>query len=288
MEKVPHRCLVRLRGIFNSLKKAERKAAEYLMASPDSIQKMGVVEFASHAHCSQATVVRLAKRLGYEGFPDMRMDFASADASVPYRDIAMQDDPETVLQKVFTNAIQALNDTLAAIDTSQYNRAVESMLAARSMAFLGLGNAAVVAREAYHKFLRVGVSCHTAEDIDLQLIILSAHLQKKDVLIAISHSGESKPIIATSRVAKKKGVSVIAITNFPRSTLAKLADIVLLTAVFQEHLNGEVASQRLAQLAVLESLFVNYLLHKGSGVRKSLSEVNETLSLNKNVRRNNL
>lgn len=281
-EQVPHRCLVRLRGVYPSLKRAERQAADHLLAAPETIQAGGVAEFAGRAGCSQATVVRLAQRLGYDGYPAMREDFATGNSEVPYRDIRTTDQPEVVLRKVFANSIQALQDTLAALDSQRYRRAVKLLLKARSLAFFGLGNAAVVAREAYHKFLRIGVAAHTAEDPDLQLIILSSHLTRDDLLVAISYSGESKPIIAAARTAQARGIRVLVITNFPRSTLARLADGVLLTAVFQEHLNGEIGSQRLAQLAVLESLYVNYLLHKGASVRTALAAVNATLGMNKN------
>jgi len=281
-ERVPHRCLVRLRGIYHSLKKAERKAADYLLAAPDAIHQAGVVEFSTQAGCSQATVVRLAQRLGYDGYPALRDAFGEPETEVPYRDIATTDTPQVVLRKVFANSVQALQDTLAAIDPVQYTKAVEALVTAKSLAFFGLGNAAVVAREAYHKFLRIGVPCHTAEDPDLQLIILSNHLDREDVMVAISYSGESKSILVAARAAKARGIRVLAITNFPRSSLAKLADLVLLTAVFQEHVNGEIGSQRLAQLAVLEGLYVNYLLRCGTKARKALAAANVAIGLNKN------
>src|SRR5512147_703336 len=90
-ERVPHNCLVRLRGIYHSLKKAERKAADYLLAAPDAIHRAGVVEFSTEAGCSQATVVRLAQRLGYDGYPALRSAFAAPETEVPYRDIAASD-----------------------------------------------------------------------------------------------------------------------------------------------------------------------------------------------------
>ncbi|HLH53416.1 MAG TPA: MurR/RpiR family transcriptional regulator [Verrucomicrobiae bacterium] len=281
-EKVPHRCLIRLRGIYHSLKTAERKAADYLLASPANVQGSGVVEFAERAGCSEATVVRLAQRLGYDGYPSLRNDFGSPEAEVPYRDISADDKPDTVLSKVFENSVQALQDTLASLDRAQYRMSVDALLSARSLAFFGLGNAAVVAREAYHKFLRIGVPCHTSEDADLQLIILSNHLSRGDLMIAISYSGESKPILTSMRAAQARGIRVLAITNFPRSSLAKSADLVLLTAVFHEHINGEIGSERLAQLAVLESLYVNYLLRSGPAIRKALGAANEVVGLNKN------
>jgi len=279
-DRVPHRCLVKLKGVYHSLKKAERKAADYLLSAPGAIAESGVVEFAAHAGCSEATVVRLAQRLGYEGFPELKSDFAQV-GPVPYRDIQVDDDPESVVKKVFANSIQALSDTLDAMDMAEYRQAVDLMLRAKKLAFFGLGNAAVVAREIYQEFLRIGVPVYTAEDGDLQLIIVSTQLGPGDLLTAISYTGESRPILTLARQARARGVKLLAVTNFPRSTLARLADVVLLTAVFQEHVNGEVGSKRLAQLAVLESLYVNYLLRQGAVARKNLGAASRALGANK-------
>jgi DNA-binding MurR/RpiR family transcriptional regulator len=138
-----------------------------------------------------------------------------------------------------------------------------------------------VARETYQEFLRIGVPCYIAEDADLQLIIVNTQLSRGDVLVSISYTGESRPILATARQAKARGVKLLSITNFPRSTLAKMSDVVLLTAVFQEHVNGEVGSKRLAQMCVLESLYVNYLLRRGSQAREKLVASNSALGTNK-------
>ena len=175
-----------------------------------------------------------------------------------------------------------MQDTLASVDRVQYDKAVAALLAAKSLAFFGLGNAAVVAQEAYRKFLRIGISCHTAEDADLQLVILTNHLTPGDLMVAFSYSGESKPILIAARIAQARGIKVLTITNFPRSSLAKMADLVLLTAVFHEHVNGEIGSERLAQLAVLESLYVNYLLLTSASVRNALASANEVIGTNKN------
>jgi DNA-binding MurR/RpiR family transcriptional regulator len=270
--------------VYDSLKRAERRAADCLLAAPEEIASMGVVQFARRAGCSEATTVRLAQRLGYAGFPELRAEFshpATEPSATAYRDIRTGDSPETVVRKVFENSVQALRDTLASLDRAHYGAAVEALLAAGRIAFFGLGNAAVVAREAYHKFLRIGVPVFAAEDPDLQLIILRTQMRRGDLLVAISYSGESKPTLTAARLARAQGLRVLAVTNFPRSSLAAVADMVLLTAVFQAHVNGEIGSKRLAQLAVLESLYVNYLLRRGDQARQSLAAANAVLSQNK-------
>lgn len=281
LERIPHRCLIRLKAIRPALKRAECRAADFLLHHPDEVAELGVVEFGRRAGCSEATVVRLAQRLGYPGFPELKRDFAAFAPLPTYGDVAPEDSAETVARKVFANSVQALHDTLEALDWQAYQAAVEALAAAPRLGFIGLGNAAVVAREAYHKFLRLGVPCFTAEDPDLQLILVNNQLARGDVLVAISYTGESKPVLTVARQARARRITVLALTNFPRSTLARMADVVLLTAVFQEHVNGEIGSKRLAQLAVLESLYVNYLLRAGPRLRGSLARVNQALGVNK-------
>lgn len=57
---------------------------------------------------------------------------------------------------------------------------------------------------------------------------------RRALLIAISQSGESADMLAASSAARQKGMSVIAITNTAGSTLARLADFVLLTRAGDE------------------------------------------------------
>jgi len=285
-EGVPHRCLIKLRGQYDSLKRAERRAADCILQAPEAVADSGIVEFARRAGCSEATVVRLAQRLGYAGFPELRAEFDHPSLpATSYRDIRNGDSVEVVLRKVFANSVQALNDTLEALNLDQYAAAVEAMINAPRIAFFGLGNAAVVAREAYHKFLRIGLPVFTAEDPDLQLLLLNSQMRRGDLLVTISYSGESKPMLAAARQAHALGIGVLAITNFPRSSLAEAADLALLTAVFQEHVNGEIGSKRIAQLCVLESLYVNYLVRQGPQVGRRLAVSNAALNLNKNRRR---
>ena len=58
----------------------------------------------------------------------------------------------------------------------------------------------------------------------------AAHLNTEDVVIAVSHSGRTAEVLDPVRVAKQRGATVLAITNYPRSPLAEMVDIVLSSA----------------------------------------------------------
>jgi RpiR family transcriptional regulator, carbohydrate utilization regulator len=101
------------------------------------------------------------------------------------------------------------------------------------------------------------------------------------VLIAISHSGRSRTVLDVVKRAHDAGATVIAITNFPVSPIAKHSDILLLTAAFSQHHTGEVISKRISELCIIESLYINFLIKKGQPALRRLSQSNEAVQVHK-------
>jgi len=271
--RIPHGCLVKARSLYPALKRAERGALVYLLGHPDDVRSVSIAVIARGAGCGLATLSRLARRLGYAGYPELKAAFraqAGGTAGVVYRGISAQDSPEAVLEKVFAASMESLRDTLAVLDRAQYARAVEAVRRARRLLFCGLGDASQVAAAICQKFLRAGIDAHAAEDPDTQMM-LAAHLEPGDTAVGISHSGRSVPVMNALAEAHGRGATTIAITNYPRSPLARRAEVVLLTADFAEDLNGEVVSKRISEHCILESLYITRLI----GAQESLSEALE-------------
>lgn len=283
LDDIPHQCLLKIRSVYDTVKKAERQAIDFLLEHPKEIAGLTIVELASRAGCSEATIVRTAKRLGYRGYPELRESFAAVDHQgeiADYGGIDRGDSFAAVARKVFQASVSALQDTLQLMNEAQYGRAVHALLSARKILVCGVGDAHLVALEAYQRFVRIGEDCQVSEDPDLQLI-MAAHLAPKDVLLAISHSGRSRTVLDVVRRAREAGATVIGITNFPVSPIAKHADIVLLTAAFSQHHTGEVISKRISELCIIESLYINFLLRKGKPALRRLTQSNDAVRVHK-------
>lgn len=283
LSRIPHSLLIKLRSSYDSLKTAEKKSADLLLSDPIFFSKATIAEAADRANCSEATFTRLAQRLGFKGYPDLKgiISEGEKDNSVaPYDNLGKDDSPQTVVSKVFEATIQALNDTLSVLDLNKFEEAVNALMSAQKIMLCGAGDAATVAMSGYQKFIRAGLNVVTSQDPDVQLI-LASNLGEKDVVIAISHSGRTKNIVDAVKYAKSNGACVIAITNFPVSQLSKNSDIVLLTAAFTEHLKGEILAKRVTELCILESLFVNLLIKKSSSLKPKLEKSNDAIQLNK-------
>lgn len=62
---------------------------------------------------------------------------------------------------------------------------------------------------------------------------MQAHGREGDVLLAITTSGTSRNVVAAARVAKEKGVKVIALTGKDATPITELADVAIVTPAGQ-------------------------------------------------------
>jgi RpiR family transcriptional regulator, carbohydrate utilization regulator len=283
MDKLPHDCIIKLLAVYNSLKTAEKKAANILIEETELFRTSTVFEVAEAANCSDATIVRLAQKLGYSGFAELKaelMDVKDKKSTKLYDTISKVDDYETIIKKVLDASIQSLKDTANVININEFGKAVDSLCNAEKIVFCGEGDASIVARAGYLKFIRVGLNATVALETDAQLVAITS-LSENDVLIAISHSGRTKNIFDLVKYARLQGIKIISITNYPLSPLARNSDVLLLTASFAESIMGEIMSKRIAELFILESLYINIILKRKDELEANLEKSNRALQVNK-------
>ena len=92
-------------------------------------------------------------------------------------------------------------------------------------------------------------------------------ITKEDIVLAISHSGESDEILKVLPIIKRRGAKVIAMTGRPQSTLATEADVHLDAAVHKEAcpLNLAPTASTTAALALGDALAISLLDARGFG-----------------------
>jgi DNA-binding MurR/RpiR family transcriptional regulator len=172
-----------------------------------------------------------------------------------HQQLSASDDAVTIVRKVFRTSMQALEETLAILDMAAFERATEWLAGARQRDFYGLGGSAQIARDVAHKFLRVGVRATVFDDTHMMLMSASL-LGPGDVAVAFSHSGETESVIEPIALARANGAATIAITNHSASRLARATEVVLASTARGSPLTGENAAARIAQLNILDALFV--------------------------------
>ena len=284
-QQISHMLFIKIQGIYDTLKTAERNAADFILYYPEQFIVNTISKSAKGSNSSEATFVRLARKLGYPGFPELKAAAGLTGADDPVAaDVDLnadnEHDPLEIMRRIFESSIVSLQDTLNIIDQKAYIQALDALDAAETIVFAGNGDAFTVAYAGFLRFVRAGfnASCHM--DFDLQIISIS-HLKPGDLLAVISHSGRTKTMLELVKAAKSTGCKILLITNYPLSTLAKHSDIVLCTAIFAPISSGEVMSKRIPEMCIMESLYTNILLrnYKKHSQYRKLSDI--MLAINK-------
>lgn len=261
-----------------SLSQSERKVARVVLARPDSVIHSTLAALAHEAGVSEPTVVRFCRSVGCKGFQDFKVRLAQSVATpFPFADfaIAAGDSLAACATKIFTATVDTLLKVLNQLDLAATKRAVAALVKARKIEFYSFGASGNVALNAHHKFFRLGRPCSAYIDAHLQYMS-AATLGPEDVVVAISHTGRTKELLESARLAKDSGATVIAITA-PRSPLAAESSIVLPVDVPEDTDLYTPMTSRLAHLMLIDTLAVGLALRSGEEVSERLRRMKESL-----------
>ncbi len=236
----------------------ELRVVDAITSRENLTDQTSLKEIATESSVSEAMIVKIAKKLGFSGFRALRgglVEYKQSDAANLYREISPDDSSANIIQKVFRTSMQALEETIAILDIDAFDRAADIMHNAQQRDFYGIGGSAQIARDVAHKFLRIGKRATVYDDAHMMMMSASV-LKPDDAVMVFSHSGTTTAVLEPMKLARKVGARTIAVTNYAQSPIAEAADVVLCSTAQGSPLLGENAAARIAQLNILDALFV--------------------------------
>lgn len=235
----------------------ERQLATFLLKNQSKISHATISELSKMTNVSTATISRFAKNLGFKNFQELKLSLAQTEnPDNLFAEISPDDSPLTVTEKVFAANVDALKATVKALSENDLSACVQLLLNAQQVGIFGLGASNIVALDGYHKFLRTPLDVVYANDFHMQ-IMAATRLTAKDVMLLISHSGEDRDAIALAKLAQQHQVPLILITSSANSTLAKMADITLISVAEEALYRSEALHALIAQMSIVDALFMS-------------------------------
>ncbi|MFZ4452858.1 MurR/RpiR family transcriptional regulator [Salibacterium aidingense] len=272
--------LHRIRSSHRQLSEKERLIADYILQYPESIIHSTINQVADDLMVADATVFRFCKRLGFKGYQAMKIALAS-ELVHPIQDIHEEineeDSEMEIMAKVFQSNVNAIQFTKDIQETSRFQEVLSHILQARQLHFYGNGGSGITALDGQHKFIRTGVPCFAYTDTHLQLMDAS-QLNSEDTAFFISHTGSNKDLLEVLEVAKQSGAVTIGITNLAKSPLSKQVDVCLYTTSEETEYRSEALSSRIAELSLLDALYVNYSVKKQEQTQQAVTKMREAIS----------
>lgn len=260
--------LSRISAAIASLSPAEQRVGRLLLRDPPGFASLSVTALATNAEVSAPTVVRFCRSMGYDGLTDFKAKLQGSMAEgVPFvhRSIDADDKVNEVLVKVIDDTVAALTTYRSDANRKKIEQAVAALVASKRggkrIEILGLGNSAIVAQDAQHKFFRLGVPTSAYLDSHMQMMGVSV-MGPGDCAIVISNSGRTRDLIACCETARRNGASTVVIAA-SLSPLA-LAGEIHLAADHQEGFERYCPMvSRLLHLAIIDILATSVALRLG-------------------------
>ncbi|MFT0762203.1 MurR/RpiR family transcriptional regulator [Actinomyces sp. F1_1611] len=253
---------VRIRRGLPDLQPAIRRVGEIIVADPNRAAAMPITELARAAQTSETTVIRFCRAFGYPGYPQLRLALAaegrpdSDENSVAYQgDILPEDDIDSVVKKIAYADVTSVSDTANSLSLETLSEVVARVVRANRIEIYGVGASALVAADFQGKLHRIGLTAFSYADPH-GAAVSAALANEQTVAFGFSHSGRTSETCTLLQLAQERGATAVAITNSPLSPLAELADLTLLTAARETTFRAGATSSRLAQLTVVDCLFV--------------------------------
>lgn len=241
-----------------SLPAALQRMARAVLAHPFRAATLSIEEFARETEVSVATANRLARALGFAGYPQFRAELARGFESVlaPVESLRSNLQQPAGTVQTMAASLQETRDnldrTLQGLQDQPCEQAIELLLQAEQVMTLGWGSSAFLAGLLQHELEPYcsGVSCLAQAGGPSHAARQLFRRGPRDLLITLAFPRYVSDTIELTRLARERGVRILALTDKPASPLVELADCTLYA-----HIQRQVAATSNATaLALIEAL----------------------------------
>ena len=265
----------------DDLTKSGRLVAEYLTHHADEAQYLSISSLAKECNVAEATVFRFCRALGFEGYHEMRIALAQANATgtlLNQQELRPDASTASLCEHAHALFLTAINGTQNALSTEAVEKAVALMREANQVFCFGQGGSMLLANDICARFASLTTKFRTAGDSHFQLLTASL-MGPEDVVLFVSYSGATRDMMETLRTAKSAGAKVILLTHYEDSPGAALADVVLLCGAQESPLDSGSIPIKVAVLYVAEVLLLRYKLSDPEAATLAQDRTSEALTL---------
>lgn len=255
--------LTRLEIYKDNASVAEQGLLDYILANPDTAAESSVHELSRMSYCSASTIVRMCRKLGFEGYRDMRMEL-QCELAIRKKGIEQKlqqleesDEMGDIIQGVTYDHIASLEESARLIAPDTLAKCADLLSDSKSLLLFGLGESRLIAQSFSWRMGQMGKSCSCSCSDEVQnQYEMAGKATSEDVGIIISYSGETEEMVRCAELLQEQKTPVIAVTRKYDSPLSKAATVCLY--VKNEEQDGLFLPARLAQLNALDILYTAY------------------------------
>ena len=214
----------RIQILLSSMSKKQAKAASYIMNAKEIVPYQTLAELSASCGVSEASIVRLAGTLGYDGYSHLQRELRNSlkkELSISKRlELTEQlgTDSDSIMEEVFQKGIEGLRRTIGAIRQDFFKKAVDLLSGAKRVFMFG-SRSSLYLVEFFALELRWIRNDVYALSTQSSAFDAMSDLREGDVFFAISMPHYLRSTVRAVQLANQKGIPTIAITDSLSSPL---------------------------------------------------------------------
>lgn len=246
-----------IQSYIPSLTKSEKKIAAYILEKYTEVMYLSVTELAESAGVGETTVFRLCKKLGFKGYPELKLVIAQDNVDLQEKN----QDPTDVhySEGIKNNIINKISECYELLEQEELDEAIRLLSQANRICFFGMGSSGISAETAQERFIRMGIPTDIALQGHRQSMMASI-LSHEDVIVAFSISGTTKDVVDALEIAKSNHIKIIVVTSYLKSPITQYADVLLMTAGKENLIEGGTLASSISQLFIVDVLVTGIAL----------------------------
>ena len=252
MERIEISVVDNIRQMYEELFSAEKKVAKYILENRQEVVMLSVSELAHKSGASEATVVRMCKHLGYDGYFQMRL-LMSRDAG-QYKSPRPATGIPVSSWQIFAGDSERIQGLFESVSTEALLKAADLLIKAETIHIVSVGNNIPIVWDLGFRLERNGQKC-TYSILPEQFFNHISLGSCNDVIYAISRSGSPTQVIRAVELAHKKRMKIIIVTGELNKPLVEHADCVLRVLEKKDNpMSGMRPDSHLLEFAVNDAL----------------------------------
>lgn len=263
--------------------KSDRVLIEYIKENIEDVVYKPISQISKESGIGEATITRFSKKMGYSGLHDFKVTLSREISGLKNRNIINKsiENDEGVMEsarKLFDSNIRILENTFNIIDGNDIEKATDMIINAKKVFFIGIGYSGMTAEDSNYKFSRIGFNC-MAIGSSHDMIMMAALMDEDDVVVAISHSGETDETVKAVSIAKANGARVISVTEDKSSRLRDVSDVSLGYFSGESILETGSISSKLAQFFVIDLVYTQVVKERYAEVVERKIKTTDAIKL---------
>ncbi|MBN8431990.1 MurR/RpiR family transcriptional regulator [Microbulbifer salipaludis] len=250
-------CLLKMRAMRDQMSVNERKLADFILENTQLLRDYSSSQLADAVGVSQSSVVKFSQKLGYRGYPSLKLavyeSYAGAGIAADEEKSRHFTQSDSVLSTLGQKKLEVLENTVSINESEQLSAAINAIREARCIQISACSGSVSVARYLTHQLLELGCWAVFDEGGPLQNRIADS-LRDEDLLCILCDFGGEESLVEVANRAREHGVKVLSLTRYNYNAASIHSDIRLYVVPSED----EEALQRLlfrsAQLHVIEAL----------------------------------